>query len=341
METQVSNSKFATTFRTGFQDPRFAARAREIRVSDRLDNLQRRKFYFLDEIKLFFRVLQASLEEHTLLLFSSRGYLKPELLAIAFISLWPKRYRPVILFYGEMFESDTGIRGLISRSIIKLADRAINCYLLYSQAECQTFSNFWGIDKKKPRFCHFYRNLEHDVKVSKQTRDQHIFAGGNSFRNYEPFVQSARLLPEYEFVICTNRLSNRDDLPSNIRAGLVSHEEFVMLMNSAGAVVVPLRQDTRRIAGLLVYLESMWLKKPTIVSDALGVCEYVEHGVTGLVVDGTPESYVDAIRWVMDPKNDEEIEHMCERAHKAVGEQFTLENYITRLLEIIDDVLEE
>ena len=331
---------FASTV-SGWGDPRFAARARPIPVPDRLNKVPRGKFRLADEAALFWRVLRTARQERVLLLFSSRGYLKPELLATAVIGLWPRRKRPVIIFYGEMYEPDTGLRGVIEPLVMKLADRAVFRFAVHSQAEIPVFARLWGIDPGKIRACSFFnKNARPGVSVPAKPRGQHIFAGGTSFRDYEPLLEAARLLPDHEFVIATNRLDGRSDLPPNVKTGLVPPAEFDRLIDTAAAVVVPLRQDVHRIIGMLTYLQAMWAKKPTIVSDTLGVREYVEDGQTGIIVNGSPESYVAAIQWVLDPANDGRVHQMCEAAHVAVGQQFTIETHVTRLLAIVDEALE-
>ncbi|MEO8391732.1 MAG: hypothetical protein ABI700_01950 [Chloroflexota bacterium] len=88
------------------------------------------KHNFLDEARLFGRVIRAALREKVSLLYSSRGYFKPELLAAAFIALWPRRFRPIVVFYGDMYEPTLGSRRYsVERLIIHLANHAIQSYI--------------------------------------------------------------------------------------------------------------------------------------------------------------------------------------------------------------------
>ncbi|MFQ5408998.1 MAG: glycosyltransferase family 4 protein [Anaerolineales bacterium] len=338
MNTNFDGS-FATTFRSACRDPRFAARARLIPVPEGLDKLPRGPFNPADEWSLFRAVLRAARRENALLLFSSRGRLKPELLAAAYIGFWPARRRPAIVFYGEMYEPSPGLRHWVERIVVRLANRAIRRFVVYSEAECETFSQTWGVAREKLRACRFYRlaTARNESPAQKPTAG-HVFAGGNSYRDYEPLVEAARRMPAQQFVICTSRLDGRDDLPPNVRAGLVSPNEFVDLIATAAVVVVPMQMGTRRIAGMLTYLQAMWMKKPTIVSDALGARDYVRPGETGLVVDGTPAGYVQAIRYLLAPENAARVEQLCAQAHAAVRDEFTLENHVTQLLSVLDEV---
>ncbi len=329
---------FAATY--SFRDPRFAARARLIQIPPRLDKLPRPKTRLRDELILFVRVVLAALREHTLLLFSSRGRFKPELLATIFIGFWPRRFRPAILLYGEMYEPTGGFRGRAERRIMQLADRAITRYVVYTEAERQIFPRLWRVDAAKMRVCPVYHGpARPGTDVPKKPRGRHIFAGGNSFRNYQPLIEAARQLPDYEFIIATTKLAGLTDLPSNVKAGAVSPQQYLQLIETAGAVVVPLRVGLHRLTGLITYFQSMWLKKPTIVSDALGVREHIQDGETGLIVDGSAESYAQALRWVLDPANNEQVNRMCDNAHTSILERFTVEHHVTHVLAAIDEVM--
>ncbi|MCA9926554.1 MAG: glycosyltransferase family 4 protein [Anaerolineales bacterium] len=321
----------------GWGDERFLNRARPIPFSKKLDKIPRTKFYPLAEFALFQRVLLAALRHDVLLLFSSRGYLKPELLATAVIGLLPRFLRPRIIFYGEMFEPNSGLRRWLERGLMRLANRGVFRFALHSHAEILVFAQTWHIDPAKIRATGFFnKHAKPDTVIPHQQRERHIFAGGTSFRNYEPLIAAARLMPNTDFVICTNRLDDRTDLPPNVRAGLVSPDEYDRLIATAAAVVVPLQQDVHRITGMLTYLQAMWMKKPVIVSDTLGAREYID-AQTGLIVDGSPESYVDAIRFVTDPAQTAVIDAMCQRAHDTVLDQFTVAHHVDKLLAVVDE----
>ena len=336
----ISPIDFATTFTAEFKDPRFAARAHKIPVSARLDSLKTKKFNLLDELSLIVNVLWAAIRYPRLLLFSSRGFLKPELLATMMISFMPEAIRPEIIFYGEMFQPDQGLRLTIEKWIIKRVDRAVGRFIVYSQQDLKSFAGLWGIDKDKIRVSHYFTfHPPGEMPPEASQRSQHVFAGGKSFRDFEPVVEAARMLPEHHFFLATPSLEGRTDLPPNVSAGAVSLGEYNQLIQTAAVVLIPLQVGLERSTGMLTYLEAMWAKNPTIVTNALGVTEYVQDGVTGLVIDGTPQGYVDAIWWVLDPDNATKVQDMCEAAHKVVAEKYNFTNHVTRMLEIWDELL--
>jgi glycosyltransferase involved in cell wall biosynthesis len=322
--------RFATTINY-LKSPAFAARARLIKrpSTGRLK----------DGLSIFRRVLRSAAKEDVMLLASSWGQFHPDLLSAAVMGLWPAHKRPTILLLGCMWEPDGGVPGLIERQIVKLADRAIDCYIVQSTEELEIFPRIWGVSPKKVRFCPFFFELNSDeLNKSDYAQQQFVFAGGNSHRDYTPLVEAARQLPDLQFVLATHLLDERTDLPPNVRAGTVSHREFMELMCSAAATVVAIRPGLHRAAGQRTYLNAMWLRRPTIVTDTLGVHDHIRHLESGLIVDGSPESYVQALRWVFTPENRPAVTRLCNKAHEVVDTQFSFEKHIARVLSIVDEV---
>lgn len=294
---------------------------------------------FSDGVRILWRVLCLAPKGERMLLSSSWGTWHPELMAAAIMGLLPKSKRPSIYLLGCMWEPDRGVRGVLERMIIKLADRAIDRYIVQSTEEMAIFPPMWRVSPGKLRYCPFFYSIrERDLPSNQETRpEEYIFAGGNSMRDYEPMVEAARSLPQHKFIIATNLLHGRDDLPSNFEAKPVSHNQFVSLLYSSSATVVPVKSGLHRAAGQQTYLNAMWLGKPTIVTDTLGVHDHIRHKETGLIVDGSPESYIEALNWVYDPNNKGAVARLNAAAKREVEEKFSFERHIERLLEIMDE----
>lgn len=295
----------------------------------------------MDGLAILWQVLKTAVREERLLLSSSWGSIHPELLACMVIGLWPKRWRPRVYLLGCMWEPDKRLRGLIEHVVVKLADRAIDRYIVQSTEELTVFPEIWGISQSKVRFCpFFYSFTEKDLRrVGRASRGDYVFSGGNSLRDYEPLVEAARCLPERKFIIATKLLDGRDDLPPNIEAKPVSHQQFVSLMANSAATVVPIQPGLRRAAGQQTYLNAMWLGKPTVVNDTLGVRDHIRHKETGLIVNGSAGSYVEALNWIFSPHNRDAVERLNLAARQDVQERFSFDCHIDCLLDLMDEDL--
>lgn len=289
----------------------------------------------LDELRMLFRVLREARRARVLLLDSSNGRIYPDLLACVLLGFMPRRMRPAIALVGDMWQPNDGPRGLLERVIIRLADRGIDRYAITTTEELEALPRLWGIDRRKLRVCPFHASFsEEDLREAAPPVAGHIFAGGNSNRDYRPLVEAARHLPEHQFILATNRLHQIVDPPPNVTAGPLPHEEFVRLMRSAAAVVVPVRQDLQRSSGQQTYLNAMLLKKPVIVNEVFGAHDHISSWQDGIIVDGTPESFAQALRWVLDPANAAAVAAMGEAGHKKVLENFTARHFVDSLIAV-------
>ena len=80
-------------------------------------------------------------------------------------------------------------------------------------------------------------------------------------------------------------------------------------------------------------LETAILKKPMVVSQAPGVLDYIQPGVTGIVVPpGDPDALREAILRVL--TGGSEIERMVEAAYRRVQSGFSLNLFVDRLLSL-------
>ncbi len=264
------------------------------------------------------RILRSARHERLLMLNSSSGVIYPDLLACMILGFLPRRYRSALMLVGEMWEPNTGLRRLVERLAIRLVDRAVDRYVVYSHDDKQSFCALWGIDPDKVGIALCYYHLSaRELEGPPPPNEGHVFAGGDSGRDYAPLVEAARQFPDTRFILATAWTSSRP-VPPNVDIVLAkrthtSHAEFVRLLRTARATVVPLQQGMKRSVGQQTYLNSMYLGKPTVVARALGISEHVEDGEHALIVDGTTSEYVSALTWLLDSQNQENVAAMAER----------------------------
>jgi glycosyltransferase involved in cell wall biosynthesis len=295
----------------------------------------------IDEIKISGVILREALREDGAVLNSTSGRLHPDVLAAVLLGFVPKRRRPHIVMVGAMWQPNEGLRHLLEKFLLRLADRAIDRYIVQSSEEVEEFPRLWGIDREKVRLCLYHYSLK-DAELSQPAppAEDFVFSGGNSHRDYAPLLEAARRLPEKRFVIATRLLDDANDVPDNVRVGQTSHQEFVRLLRSSKVVVVPMLRGLKRAVGQQTYLNAMLSGKPTIVSDGFGIRDHVAHGETGLIVDGSPQSYVDAIQWVYDPENAEAVTAMSHAAQEA-AQTFHYSHHINCIARQIDELVRD
>lgn len=326
-------TKFTTTLPRDFDDT-YLERAKIINIPE---PYQFFKYRVIDEVKILCKVLKAARHEPFLLLFSSRGRFKPELIAIFIISFWMLRQKPRIALYGEMFQPNKGIQGHLERLLMQRIDKAVTQYILASEGEIPLFSNLWGVKKEKIQVCFEYTRASTVIDQANDVKD-FIFAGGSSFRDFEPLLQAAKEFPQQKFVFCTPKLLDHEDLPDNVWAGLVSKEEYSRLIKQAKIVIVPISLEVKRIVGVLTYLEAMALNKLVVVPNVVGASEYIIDKKSGLIVDGSKQDYVSAIEWATSPLNQDHVKAIEENAYLRATQNFSRKNHIKQLFRLIDEM---
>jgi glycosyltransferase involved in cell wall biosynthesis len=237
-----------------------------------------------------------------------------------------------------MFEPNNGLSGWIEKLVMKFVNRGVSLYWVYSSKELEIFPILWGVEPEKMRFCPFYMDpgRTHSVDKSKK-RENYIFSGGNSHRNYKQLLDAARQLPDHKFFFATALKIPTDHLPENVTIDWPSLEEYIQLMSHAAVIILPLRTDLHRTVGLLTLLEAMSLEQVVIASNAMGIEDYIKDMETGLIVDGSPENYIRAIEWAFSPENAEKMKTMRKNAKRSVLEQFSISGLVDNLIPIINE----
>ncbi len=230
----------------------------------------------------------------------------------------------------------------LSRLLIRAVDGPHVRWCVLSQAEVERFSSTWGVPGERVVFTAFTHTLPGAVDIeaidvaaavridAAAPDGPYLFAGGNSLRDYDLLAAAAEGTGLRVVVASSWRPAR--PVPE-IAAGYVSHEEFMHLMQHCVAGVVPIAESSRS-AGQQTYLNSMALGKPTIVTDAMGVRDYIDDGRTGVVVEPTVEALRAAMLGLADDEALERRVAMGEAARDAVVALFTPTAYRRRLLEV-------
>jgi hypothetical protein len=225
---------------------------------------------------------------------------------------------------------------LACRAGILLANGPRVTYCVLSNDETKVFPHTWGVDAGRVAFTPWPFILPEEELRDTPSDDGPLFAGGDSLRDYSTLLRAAaRIEPEVTVATRRTRALAPHGVPPNVRLGPLPPGRYVQAMRRARAVVVPLLPATDRSAGQTTYVNAMAMAKTVIVTDSLGVRDYVQDGVTGVLVP--PEdagALADALRWAADPASRDEVRRMGERAREVAMERFRPEDYVAELVGI-------
>ena len=260
----------------------------------------------------------------------------PDLLAAALIAR--RRRRPRVILAEANWKPGSGLDQLVRKVGMKAIDRAVSVFCVVSKHEYEVFPTTWGLDRDRVAYTPFYYTLSEEELAAPVTEGGGIFAGGNPMRDYGTLVEAVRGL-DVPVHLATSRkeVVDRDDLPANVVAGRIPHDEYVRRLRAADVVAVPLQARTLRSGGEQTYLNAMALGKPVVVSDSPGASDYIEAGVTGILVPPSdPAAMRAAIEWVLDPANRDRVRAMGEAAREAVLARFSPHAWVGELLRLAD-----
>ncbi len=287
---------------------------------------------------LFRRLVSAAKRYEALFLNGSGAPLR-ELAAAAAIG---RRRRPPAIVIADCVWGRSGSRAdrLATGAGMRALDGAHVHYCVHSREQADRFPELWRVDAGRVHVTPYYYTLSEEELVAPVERDGSVFAGGDSHRDYRALIEAARRMPETRFVLATGRIPAGERLPANVSAGRLSHDDYTARLRSASAVVVALQARDDRSAGEQTYLNAMVLGKPVVVTDTMGVREYVQDRETGLVVPpGDPDRLTGALHWALDPANEPEVTELTGHARETTRSRFGPDRYVSSLLRVLDDVL--
>lgn len=113
--------------------------------------------------------------------------------------------------------------------------------------------------------------------------------------------------------------------------GELSREKMFEVYSETDVVIISSRRETMS----LVATEAMMLKRPCIISDAVGIAVYIEDKCNGLIFKSeNREELAEIICWCL--KNKEALKVIAENARKTYETWFTIEKFGDRVMEIIE-----
>jgi lincosamide nucleotidyltransferase A/C/D/E len=250
-----------------------------------------------------------------------------------------RRSPPPLIFADCAWGVD---KGFVDRAATRFIDGPHVHYCVHSREQRSCFPDLWGVDIERVHVTPYYFTLSEEELAMPAHRDGSVFAGGRSRRRFSTLIEAAHRIDAPVTIGGRVPAKERKRAPRNLRAELLPHDQFISLLSRASVVVVPLEQAADRSAGEQMYLNAMVLGKPVIVTDTMGVRDYVEHVETGLIVPpGDVDALVAALKWALDPANDAEVSAMAQRARRTALTRFSPDDYIASLLSVLGEVLNE
>jgi glycosyltransferase involved in cell wall biosynthesis len=289
--------------------------------------------------RLFARVLRLAPEYDAVVVDGSigwqRGYV--DLLAASVIAHLPKG--PAVMITDCSWKLGSS---RLDRAACRLGLKALDSdrvwYCVRSSHELEFLPAVWGMDRSRVVLTPYGHTLTEDELAARPSHDGGVFAGGNALRDYESLLEAVRGLQTPVTIATSLEVGER---PANVQVVPVHpHSRFIDLMRDAQVVVVPFRAGIKRASGMDTYLSAMGLGNLVIVAECPGTRDYIEDGVTGIIVPpADPVALRTALDWALDPANADEVQAIRERARAVANARFTFARHAELLLDVVDEAI--
>lgn len=177
------------------------------------------------------------------------------------------------------------------------------------------------------------------IKMS-QSKEEYIFAGGMSERDWDCIVKCAIQLKKYKFVVVANKHDWSDKYPQldNLQVyHNITLKEFNKLLYDSKVVVLPLKSEGT--AGLMVLFEALRNKKMVIATETEAIKNFIspQHRSNVLYQIHNDKMLSEQIDTVY-KMNKEQYEYCVNGLIEYIYNNYSEEIYLNRVEEMIKDI---
>src|SRR5258708_17153687 len=205
-------------------------------------------------------------------------------------------FRISILRHSFNFAS---LPGPLKRSVFRLAFSSIERFVVYSKVEREIYSKCFGIPLDRFDFVRWgvrtptVSSLRGQAEVA-----EYVSAIGGNARDYRSLIDAASILPDIRFSLVVRPENLRGlKLPANVIVYTnIPLDQAMEILSRSRFMVLPL-VNSDVPCGHVTLVAAMHLGKAFIITDSLGVRDYVRDGENAItVVAGSSEALARATR---------------------------------------------
>jgi len=180
----------------------------------------------------------------------------------------------------------TELPSRIKRAVFSVALSNIDRFVVFSSVERGLYAEAFKLPPQKFDVVLWgVRPPEADDTQAPIEKEDYICAIGGNARDYKTLIHAARRLPNLTFVLVVRPESIQGlDLPPNVKKYVdLPYLKTMNVLKHSKFMVLPLLNSTVP-CGHVTLVAAMYFKKAFIVTDSLGVRDYVTPGFNGLTI---------------------------------------------------------
>ncbi|OGR15813.1 MAG: hypothetical protein A2X81_08230 [Desulfobacterales bacterium GWB2_56_26] len=225
----------------------------------------------------------------------------------------------------------------IKRCVQRLCFASAEVVFVSARTEIKTYAERLGLPKECIRFLPFHTNV---IQPRMTEGAGYILSAGRTGRDYATLAAAVEGLKVKVVVVSDRHLVEGIQFPPNVEVHIdIPYRKYLDLLHGCSMVVVPLKRLVKS-TGQVVFLEAMALGKPVVATATIGTEDYLEHGVTGILV---PPEDSEALRQAVSDfiARPESYAPLALRAFEQVKERHTFEAYTGSILAVAYDVVSQ
>ncbi|MFH1239247.1 MAG: glycosyltransferase [bacterium] len=242
-------------------------------------------------------------------------------------------------WYGLFLHSPKAIKLL--GYLLKLFDDGKTLFVVFSKYEIALYSKYLKLPDDRFRYIplpYYPPNPEAKTEFTnnyKSKYQSYYFSGGYSNRDYIALINAFRDVKENLIIACSHLNTEIENIkiPDNISIIYdIKTYNFIELLMGSKACILPMKSNTGA-AGQMVVADSMYLKKVIIASNTDIIKEYIDDGITGILLGDIMQDLPKVIRDINLYPN--KYQQMGERAYKSLINRYSKEmvyNEVSRLV---------
>lgn len=242
-----------------------------------------------------------------------------------------------LLIKNFIYKPKKGLVGKVYFSFMKYIVKSsyVDVFICSSIKFCELCAEIF--DEPRERFVYAPFGINDFTKVvdmSKPAANDYILALGRSNRDWDFLINSVADSKYPVRIVCDEL--HRQDLPNNVKVyNNVWEKESYEFIRNCKFMVIPIL-DGNIVAGETVLLQAMSFSKPIIITTPSCLADdYVEDGVTGILVDKNRETLMAAVDKLM---HDEQLyDYIAQNCRATYEEKYSLYSFGVRIGSVLID----
>ena len=250
----------------------------------------------------------------------------------------PQALHVCIEFYLEASATKISLKKRFRLALLRFALKKVDAIILNASAEASYFSDILALPLDRFRFVPWPSAISEPQIITDD--NGYFLAVGRSLRDWPTFFKAVENTPYKYVVIAGNVDAKSFPVMKNVTVLTdVKREEYLNILSRAKGVILPLK-PTIRSTGQASFLEAMAYGKPVIVSDVVGVRDYLQHEKNALLCPS--ENYLRLRELIVRLAEDTALhKRLAQAGFNDINERFNIRRYAEKMVETITNLLHE